>query len=294
MTNRPFAISEAPSRLGLTTDGVETLPDALRGAGFKRRWARHAGNLPSPPYDARRDPQTLVLNPHGIVHYAHVLASVVNEVIDLEEFPVVIGGDCSILLGPMLALRRRGRYGLLFLDGHADFYQPEAEPKGEVASMELALVTGRGPAALTDLNGLRPLVCDEDVVAFGRRDTDEADEAGSQRIEDTPILTIDLASIRALGATAAARRAVAHLDRPELPGFWIHLDADVLDDAIMPAVDYRLPGGLPWAELVTVLRIAIGSGRALGMDITILNPRLDPSGSIVEAFVDAVATGLGR
>jgi arginase len=32
-----------------------------------------------------------------------------------------IGGDYSILPGSMLALRRRGRYGLLFIDGHADF-----------------------------------------------------------------------------------------------------------------------------------------------------------------------------
>jgi arginase len=29
--------------------------------------------------------------------------------------------DCSILLGCLLALKRRGRYWLLFLDGHADF-----------------------------------------------------------------------------------------------------------------------------------------------------------------------------
>lgn len=102
--------------------------------------------------------------------------------------------------------------------------------------MELAFATGRGPAVLSDIEGLRPLVCDEDVVAFGRRDADEADEAGSRRIEDTPIPTIELTEVRALGIAEAAQQAVAHLDRPELPGVWIHLDADVLDDAIMPAV----------------------------------------------------------
>jgi len=30
-------------------------------------------------------------------------------------------------------------------------------------------------------------------------------------------------------------------DGPE--SYWIHVDADVLDDAVMPAVDYRQPGG---------------------------------------------------
>jgi arginase len=90
----------------------------------------------------------------------------------MGEFPVVLGGDCSIMLGCLLALRRRGRHGLLFLDGHADFYQPEAEPDGEAASMELALATGRGPVVVTDLEGRRPLVRDEDVVVLGRRDAE--------------------------------------------------------------------------------------------------------------------------
>jgi arginase len=93
----------------------------------------------------------------------------------------------------MLAMRRDRRAGLLFLDGHADFYQPEAEPNGEAASMELALATGRGPEIVTDLEGLRPLVRDEDVVALGIRDAELAETHGSQRIEDTDIEVIDLA-----------------------------------------------------------------------------------------------------
>ncbi len=293
MTNPGFAIIEAPSVLGLFPNGVETLPDALRNAGLaKRLRARQAGNLPPPPYDDERDAETGILNPHGIAGYAHAIAAMVEESLKLDEFPVVVGGDCSIMLGPLLALRRRGRHGLLFLDGHADFYQPEAEPNGEVASMELALATGRGPSVLTDLNGLRPLVRDEDVVAFGRRDATEADEAGSQRIEDTAIRVIDLSEKRGVGVADAARLAVANLSRPDLAGFWIHLDADVLDDAIMPAVDYRLPDGLAWDDLVTTLGAAVASGRVVGIDITIFNPRLDATGSIAPAFVDALVSGL--
>ena len=88
---------------------------------------------------------------------------------------------------------------MLFIDGHADFYQPEAEPNGEAASMDLALVTGRGPSVVTDLEGRRPLVRDEDVVQFARRDAQEAAEAGSQRIEDTRIEVIDLGAVRQRG-----------------------------------------------------------------------------------------------
>jgi arginase len=208
------------------------------------------------------------------------------------KFPVVLGGDCSILLGCMLVMRRDRRAGLLFLDGHADFYQPEAEPNGEAASMELALATGRGPEIVTDMEGLRPLVRDVDVVALGIRDAELAETHGSQRIEDTDIEVIDFAAFCRAGAAAAAEKALVRLDRTDLDGFWIHLDADVLDDAVMPAVDYRLPGGLQWNELAAVLRSAMRSGRALGIDITIFNPKLDETGEIGRSFVDTVAAGL--
>ena len=93
-----------------------------------------------------------------------------SDVLRQGKFPLVLGGDCSNIIGIMLALRRAGRFGLVFIDGHADFYQPEAEPSGEVASMDLAIVSGRGPTVLTDIEGLKPLVRDADIVAFGFRD----------------------------------------------------------------------------------------------------------------------------
>lgn len=273
--------------------GVETLPDALLAEGLGERLeAQRAGRVEPPQYDHRRDAETMLLNPRGIADYSVALADVVERVIEAGEFPVVLGGDCSIVLGCLLALRRRGRHGLLFLDGHADFYQPEAEPNGEAASMELALATGRGPTILTDPEGRRPLVRDEDVVAFGRRDAEIAEAHGSQRIEDTAITVIDVAEVRKCGAGEVTYRAIEDLCRPEIVGIWVHLDADVLDDAVMPAVDYRMPGGLSWEELATVLQVTIASGRAIGLNITIFNPKLDSDGSIAAAFVDTLVKGL--
>ena len=288
-----FAIVEAPSVLGLFPKGVETLPAALLDAGLaKRLGARHAGRVDPPAYDPRRDPETQLLNPQGLARYAVSLADALDPLLDAGEFPVVLGGDCSILLGCTLANRRRGRAGLLFLDGHADFYQPEAEPAGEAASMDLALVTGRGPDIVTNLEGRHPLVRDEDVTLVARRDAADAEAHGSLRVEETGITVIDLTALRETGATASACRALERLTAPDLGGFWIHLDADVLDDAIMPAVDYRMPGGLQWDELTTILRAAVASGRALGIDITIFNPKLDPDGSIARRFAEALGDGL--
>ena len=295
MSGSGYAVIEAPSVLGLFPRGVEHLPDALIGAGLADALdARRAGRVEPPPYEPRRDPATGLLNPTGLRDYAHQLAHATGEVLDGGEKPVVLGGDCSILLGNLLALNRRGRFGLLFLDGHADFYQPEAEPNGEAASMDLALATGRGPRVLADLDGRGALVRDEDVVAFGRRDAEEAEEAGSQRIEDTGVAVIDLATVRDLGVERAVGNALERVVRPELDGFWIHVDCDVLDDAVMPAVDYRMPGGLSWDELESVLAAAIATGRAVGLELTIFNPALDTDGVIIRTLVARLGRALGN
>lgn len=289
-----IVVVEAPSTLGLTSEGVDRLPDALLSHGLAERLgARRGPRIDPPPYDARRDPGTGVLNPHAIAGYAVALADHVGTLLDRGDFPLVLGGDCSILLGNLLALRRRGRHGLLFLDGHADFYQPSAEPNGEAASMELAFATGRGPAVVADIEHRRPLIRDDDVVVFGRRDAADAEQHGSQRIEETPIQVIDLDRIRTNGLSTCARQALEPLVRPELNGFWLHLDADVLDDAIMPAVDYRLPGGLGWAELQAVIRQALETGKVRGMNVTIFNPSLDESGDIARSFTDMLVGALG-
>jgi arginase len=306
---RELAIIEAPSVLGLRPSGVQDLPTALLDAGLLDDLdAARSGRVEPPAYDPVRDADAQVLNPHAIADYSARLADTVGDVLDTGRVPVVLGGDCSILLGNLLALRRRAdRPGLLFLDGHTDFYQPSAEPYGEVASMDLALATGRGPRLLADLEGRGPLVRDEDVVALGFRDADESARAGMQPLPPG-LHAIDLDGVRASGAAAAARLAVGRLTSGTGTGtgtgtgagtrtgvgagFWVHLDADVLDDALMPAVDYRQPGGLSWEELETVLRTALAAPEARGLDVTIFNPRLDPDGSIARRLAECLRRGL--
>ncbi|MCF6124335.1 arginase family protein [Mesorhizobium sp. M7A.F.Ca.CA.001.07.2.1] len=288
-----YAILEAPSTLGLATDGVERLPGRLLDLGLAERiQARRAGRLAVPAKDPTPDSETGTLNARAIAQWSPKLADAVEAVLDAGGFPVVLGGDCTIVLGSALAFRRRGRYGLLFIDGNADFFQPEAEPNGEGASMDLAFVTGYGPSLLTDIEGRGPLVRPEDAVAFAYRDHKDQEEYGSQPLPEE-LKVLDLPAVRATGIEAAAREAVDHLTRAELDGFFIHLDADCLDDVIMPAVDFRVPGGLSWDELTAALRLALASGKAVGLEITIYNPRLDEDGSAGRGLADVLAAALG-
>jgi arginase len=289
-----FVIISAPSILGLQPTGVEYLPEALKAAGLlKKLNAEYAGEVSSQEYNSKRDEETLLLNPAAIRQYSNQLAKAVTNVLQGKRFPMVLGGDCSIIIGNLLALRRLGRYGLFFIDGHADFYQPEASPTGEVADMDPAIVSGRGPNILANIDGLKPLVPEEDIVLFGNRDTEQAKSYGCQDVSETDINVFDFDTIQEVGPTKAASDAIKKLVERGIQGFWIHLDVDVLNNKDMPAVDYRLPaGGLAYDDVSQLLQILVRSGKAVGMDITIFNPKLDSDGSIAYRLVSSLVDGL--
>jgi arginase len=280
-----ISIIDAPSVLGLFPRGVETLPDALHRRDVAGRLSvSRLRSLTPPAYSPERDAATGINNAASIVSFTRTLADAVMEELDAGAFPLVLGGDCTVMFGPLLALARRGRSGLLFLDGHADFAHPQDEPSGEAASMDLALATGHGPLVFDPM--FDPLVDDDRVAVLGYRVHDDGtDRNRGVDVRHTAITAIDLDDMRGRGvkrATADALEVVAHED---LSGFWIHLDVDVLDDDLMPAVDYRNPAGLSWEELTLVVTSAVATRRAHGMDVAIFNPRLDPDGHLAERLV---------
>ncbi len=225
------------------------------------------------------------MNGEAIREFSVDLAGKVGAVLGDGHFPLVLGGDCSILVGNMLALRSLGRFGLVFIDGHLDFRHPgNSEVVGAAAGAELALVSGRGPERLTNIGGSRPLVRDGDIVALGERE----DDPETRDVADTGIEVWDLSAVRKIGPGEAAARAVETSRANGVGGFWIHLDADVLDDGVMPAVDSRQPGGLSYAELIQLLRVLLRSDLAVGMQVTIFDPELDPTGEIAEELTSAV------
>ena len=290
-----FSVIDAPSILGLRPTGVELLPKALRAAGLLEQLkADYAGMIaPTSAYNYKRDDGTALLNPRAIKNYALKLAEAVNGELCKNKFPIVIGGDCSILIGNILALRRLGRYGLFFIDGHSDYYLPEESSTGEVADMDLAIVSGHGPDILSDLDQLKPLVMEQDIVVFGYRDSVQSAQYGCQDIKKTTMINaIEYVDVQRLGFQNAASLGIETLLKNELSGFWIHLDADVLNDSIMPAVDYRLPGGITFSELSNLLKLLLLSKKAVGISVAILNPTLDKDGSITRNFVSCIVEGL--
>ena len=217
-----IAVIETASILGLKPTGVEHLPDSLKSANLLgQACAEYAGRIESPPYDPIRDNATLLLNPKAIHNYSLRLADAVTSILKKNKFPLVLGGDCSIVLGNLLALRCLGKYGLFFVDGHADFYQPEASPKGEVADMDLAIVSGRGPENLSRISMVlnrwsktETLCC----LGIGTRKSMVAGY-GSQDVRETDISVLDCAEVRKLGIVNDVSQLLTNYARKTLKVF---------------------------------------------------------------------------
>jgi arginase len=299
---KPIVILDAPSNLGLRPPrenhepGVWRLPQSLRAHGIAQKLgARDAGAVPRLPYSPDAEPSTGFRNGPRIAEYTRQLADKIGALVEDDLFPLVIGGDCSILVGIALGLRRRGRYGLCFIDGHNDFSyarDPKWHGRYAAAGLDLALATGHGPDALTNIDGLKPYVHHDDVAALGvYRDPVDEESFDIDSFYRSGISIFEADQIRNEGAESTAKKAFEVVSRKDLAGFWIHLDADVLNQSVNPAVDSPNPGGLTFPQLSELLGVLLASPRAIGMHVTILDPELDPEGKYAASLVDAIASG---
>ncbi|GAB4103012.1 hypothetical protein GCM10028790_20310 [Micromonospora taraxaci] len=297
---RRIAVLDAPTNLGLrpptstSVPGCAKAPGALRDHDLLPRLrARDAGCVTPPRYDPGDwRPGDGVCHAREIADYSLALAERIGSIIDRGEFPVVLGGDCSVLLGSALAMHRLGeavggRIGLVFVDGHSDFRHPgNASYVGAAAGEDLALVTGRGQADLAALEGRRPYFRDIDVVVLGIRAQDEY----RLDLQAAGITTRPVPALRAEGAARTAQWA--HEQLADCAGYWVHIDVDVLDPAVMPAVDAPDPGGIAFAELEILLAGLVDTPHCLGVELTVFDPDYDPDGSYAAEIVNTVVAGL--
>jgi arginase len=283
---RQIALLGATSSIGIrpyddgTIRELHLAPGALREQGLTARLgASDLGDVIPPPYEDVIRPPGRPRNERGVADYSRELAARVAAAGREGAFVLVLGGDCSIVLGCLLGARRgdHSRIGLVYLDAHADFATPESSQTGSAASMCLALAIGRGDTPLARLNRQVPLANQEDVVVIGRRESGDGPVYGEEVLRTLPLLDLPRAAVRERGPSGIARAAIEHLTRPGIDGFWIHVDADVLDPSVLPAVDSPEPDGLGLDELSDLLRPLVHHPRALGMELTIYDPKLDPA-----------------
>lgn len=302
LDKRRLSLVLAPSNLGLRPEmngdepGTWRAPEVLMAAGLRvRLGADKVVALNRPSYEVHEQPGTRIRNGLAIRRFSLELGQTVSTAIRQGLFPIVIGGDCSVLLGCLYGARTSGGRGLVHIDGHSDFFHPDNYDTrgalGAAAGMDLALATGRGESLLTEWPEVEgPLSRDEDTIQIGERNALDANFSYGE-IARTKITRLIVQDVLRNGVPATAQMALKRIDRRGLDRAWMFVDLDVLDQNVMPAVDSPGRPGLDLDQLSSLMGALLESRRFLGACITIYDPARDPkteyAGRIVATLGDA-------
>jgi len=257
------------------------LVDALGGADLGDLDVRIRGEV--------RDPATGLLGSEDVLRTTRTIRAAVAAAVGRGERPFLAGGCCTELPGALAGVRdARGEVRLAYLDGHLDLYDGVTSPTGEAADMPVSVALGLGPSAWVEACGGAALEA-SDVALLGYRDLEESLADGMRHPDDVGLTHLDAEAVRADPA-GVGRRVVADVGEGDL---WLHLDVDVLDEAVFPATDYLMPGGLSWDELGALMAPLAASPRLLGVSLGCYNPEKDPDLACGRALVDVVERVLG-
>ena len=270
--------------------GTELSPAAIRAAGLGRLGWADAGDLDVRIPDHDRDPETGVVGLAGVLSTTSVLRSATADLIGRGERPFLLGGCCTLLPGALAGARDvLGPIGLVYVDGHLDFYDGATSATGEAADMPISVVLGDGPGPWVARVAPTPVTPLASLAILGYHDPDELADLGDELARNRAggLFDADVATIRRAGAAATAEAALAHVRRGS-DRIWFHVDLDVLDQAVFPATDYLMSGGLDWDELVALLAPVAAAPELAGWSLSCYNPEKDSGGADGRAIVAAM------
>jgi arginase len=271
--------------------GTELAPATLRELGLPAALgARDEGDLAVRIRGAERDPETGILASAEVLACTATIRAAVAAALAAEERPFLIGGCCAELPGALAGARDAlgAPLGLAHVDGHLDLYDGRTSTTGEAADMPISVALGIGPTAWVEAAGGAAAI-PERTALVGFRDRAESIADGMRQPEDlvrAPLL-YGAEELRRPGAAAAAAELAARLGAAG--PFWLHLDVDVLDEAVFPATDYLQPNGLDWEELTAILAPLAASEALVGTSLACYNPEKDPDLACGRRLVEALA-----
>jgi arginase len=270
--------------------GTELSPDALRAAGLGRLGWDDLGDLDVRIPDHERDPATGLVGLEGVLDTTDGVRAAVADLVGAGGRPFVLGGCCTLLAGALAGARDvLGTIGLVYVDGHLDLYDGLTSPTGEAADMPIAVLLGDGPRPWVERVAPVPVAPANAIAILGYHDPDELEDLAEHLAMNRAagLFDADAAAIRRDGPAATATAALDHLHRTS-DRVWMHIDLDVLDQAVFPATDYLMSCGLDWDELVELLRPVAHDPGLVGWSISCYNPEKDPGGTDGRAIVTAI------
>jgi arginase len=291
-----------PSSAGAHAPGVEQGPARLRAAGLVGALAAagvaavDAGDLPLSRFAATAAPSG-ARNLPAVLGVAGQVADAVAGARADGDVAVLLGGDCTLVLGAVAGLCRReqasGEVGVFYLDGDADLDTPQ-EGWGVLDSCGVAHLLGDGDPQLAALRPGGPLLDAAQLVLFGFHPAQLSDGQW-RRFASHGLYGVPVSDIPAGTAGSRAARALQRLrDKRAL---LCHLDVDVIDFASFPLADCpRYHGGLSLSDTFDAVTAAAGHPGLACLTLTEVNPDHDPAGELsrhlVSRWTAAIAAGL--
>ena len=284
----------APSSAAALSAGHERAPAALRAAGLVARLQSagfevlDAGDIATRVYQVD-DEHPRARNFPAVLEVLHDLRPRVEVAIKSGALPLVIGGDCIVVLAILAGARRYYRnVGLVYMDSDADLNVPATSASGCVDGMVISHIVGRGAAEMVRFWGEPPLVREPDIMLFGVNRVDPNEEQFLAR-SPMPRHLADEISRRggAVVAEEAAQRA--HSAQRE---FVLHFDVDVISGREFPATNYPALEGISLADARQAFTVCARQPQLAGINVSAYNPDRDPDGSYGKILIDMIVDAL--
>lgn len=176
--------------------------------------------------------------------------------------PISVAGDCMAPIGVLAGLQEAGiSPTLLWFDAHGDFNTWETTPSGYIVGMPLAQIVGRGDQILLEATGLEPFP-ERQVILADARDLDPG--------EDEAVATSEVTHVERVADLLAAAL-------PDGP-LYVHVDTDILDPTVAPAMYFQSPGGPSPDMLRRVFQRLTDTGRVVAASMSTWAPEMDHDG----------------
>ncbi|WP_425609182.1 arginase [Ureibacillus aquaedulcis] len=265
--------------LGQTRRGVDMGPSAIRYAGVSER-LENLGYVVHDEGDirveikerAQTDIDTNLKNLKAVAEGNEKLSEKIDEIIRLNRFPLVLGGDHSIAIGTLAGVAKHdGNLGVIWYDAHGDLNTAETSPSGNIHGMPLAVSLGIGHPALTNIGGYCPKVKPENIVIIGARSLDEGER---ELIKEKGIKVYTMHEIDRLGMTKIMEETIAYL-KERTNSVHLSLDLDGLDPAEAPGVGTPVAGGISYRESHLAMEMLFDASIITSAEFVEINPILD-------------------
>lgn len=294
--NKKVGIIGAPITIAQPNDGVDLGPKAIRYAGLINRLEKL--NLNVIDYgDLNVTNERLIENDLNLKNLENVatgnelIAEKVKEVVNKDEFPLILGGDHSIAIGSIAGLADKYKdLGVIWYDAHADLNNAETSPSGNIHGMSLAVCLGNGHERLTSINGNQPKINPENVVLIGARDLDDGEK---ELIKQIGIKLYTMTDIEEKGMQSVIEETLDYLkDRTD--GIHLSLDVDGLDPIHTPGTGTPVIGGITYRETILAMQMLNKSHLITSAEVVEVNPLLDQQNQTAEVAVDIISALFGE